>query len=421
MRRRAPGIHRRGGAAWRRIVTVSAMAGLLGGLTGAASPALAATPAATPAAPPAASPAPQAPTASPGPTPAAADPLPAPPAASPQPQAPAATPFTPSTTPSPVTPQPSPGPSPDPDAGGGGGFSLVPGFLRGLTDIPGKIADAINGWLAGLAEGALAPVMKLLGATVLSTEDVTTRPAIRQMWWDNIAIADSLMLLVLTAAGMLAMAHDTLQTRTTAKDLGPRLVVGFAMAHLSLPLMSLAISLSNGLSKALAGQKITADGIGAMLTTTLRVNKAAPFIVLILLCVAAMAIALVVGWAVRLLVLMMLAVAAPIMLIWHGLPQTAGLARLWWRALAGALAVQVSHALLLLVGLRVLLADPGHTLAPNSGSLLNILLCCGIFVLALRLEAWITRMVLASTGGPSTVLTIVKYKALRAGMKAAGL
>ncbi|MCK9921915.1 hypothetical protein MXD61_08460 [Frankia sp. AgPm24] len=398
------------------------MAGLFGGLTGVAFPALAAPPTATPAAPPAAAPAPQAPTAGTGPTPAAAGAQPAPPAASPQPQAPAATPYTAPATPSPTfTPQPSPGPSPDPEAGGGGGFSLVPGWLRGLTDIPGKVADAINGWLASLATSALAPVMHLLGATVLSTEDVTTRPAIRQMWWDNIAIADALMLLVLTVGALLAMSHDTLQTRTTAKELGPRLVVGFVVAHVSLPLMSLAIGLSNGISQAIAGQKITADGIGAALTTTLRVNKAAPFIVLILLCVAALAIALVVGWAVRLLVLMMLAVAAPLMLIWHGLPQTAGLARLWWRALAGCLAVQVSHALLLLVGLRVLLADPGHALAPNSGSLLNILLACGMFVLALRLEAWITRMVLASTGGPSTVVTIVRYKALRAGMKAAGL
>ncbi|CAO5240301.1 Conjugal transfer protein TrbL [Frankia sp. AgKG'84/4] len=403
----------------RRVKVRMAVFVLAGGLAaGAAGPALAApTPAPAPAAP---APAPAPPVARPAP--AAPGSLPAPPAASPAPPAP---PATPSPNPAPVepspsrvTPRPSPGPSPDPDAGRG--VSLIPGFLRGLTNIPGKIADAINSWLTGLAEGALGPVMKLLGATVLSTEDVTTRPTIRQMWWDNLAIADSLMLLVLTAAGLIAMAHDTLQTRTTAKDLAPRIVVGFVTAHLSLPLMSLAIGLSNGVAKAIAGERITADGIGAALSTALAVNKVAPFIVLILLCAAAMAIALIVGWAVRLLVLMMLAVAAPLLLIWHGLPPTAGLARLWWRALFGCLAVQVSHALLLLVGLRVLLADPGHALAANTSSLLNILMCCGMFALALRLEGWITRLVIQGTGGPSPVVTLVKYKALRAGMKAIG-
>ncbi|KDA41063.1 hypothetical protein [Frankia sp. BMG5.23] len=399
-RPRARGI-RAGGRVARRTVLVAAIAGLL---VGAASPALAATP-------------------SPAPPPPAASPLPAPPAASPAPAAPAASPLPEPVPASPPasTPQPSPGPAPHTPDPHDSGPSLIPGFLRGLTDIPGKIADAINTWLANLVEGALAPVMKLLGATVLSTEDVTTRPAIRQMWWDSLAIADSLMLLILTAGGLLVMGYDTLQTRAVAKDLAPRMIVAFVLAHLSLPLMSLAIGLSNGISNALTKQKITAEGIGSTLTTTLSVSRVAPFVVLIVLCVAVMAIALIVGWAVRLLVLMLLAVAAPLLLIWHGLPQTAGLATLWGRALVGCLAVQVAHALLLLVGLRVLLADSGHALAPNNSSLLNILLCCALFVLALRLESWIIRMVLRSTGGPSAVVTLVRYRLLRRALTAAGI
>jgi len=437
------------------MIVVAAAAGVL---AGAVVPAFAATPAPAPP-PPAAYTAPTAPPAAPRPAPAPASPSrtvpatsaavappsasapsstppsppasasptagasgePAPPAASPAPQAPPALPYdelppTPSTS---ATPNPQPGPSPDPK--GGAGVSLIPGFLRGLTDIPGKIADAINSWLRKLAEAALAPMMDLLGATVLSTPDVTDRATIQEIWWDSVAIADSLMLLVLTAGALLVMGHDTLQTRTTAKELAPRMVVGMVLAHLSLPLLGLAISLANGISAALVKGRITAQGIGSTLTTTLSLSVAGPFVSLLLLAVAALAIALVIGWGVRLLVLMLLAISGPLLLIGYGLPQTAGLARLWGRALAGCLSVQVAHSLLLLIGLRVLFSDEGHALLPNRGSLLNILLCASLFVLALRLEGWVTRMVLRSTGGPSTAVTLVKVRLLRRGLQAAGI
>lgn len=414
-----------------------------GVLAGAVPPALAATPAPAPPPPaahtapqaPAATPLPDPPPASPTPSPSATAPatsgpasatpqagaVPAPPAANPAPQAPPALPFdelppSPSTS---ATPNPQPGPSPDPK--GGAGVSLIPGFLRGLTDIPGKVADAINSWLRKLAESALAPMMDMLGATVLSTPDVTAGATISEIWWDSVAIADSLMLLVLTAGALLVMGHETLQTRTTAKELAPRMVVGMVLAHLSLPLLGMAIRLANGISGAVVQGRITAQGIGSTLTTTLVLSEAGPFVALVLLAVAALAVALVVGWGVRLLVLMLLAVSGPLLLIGYGLPQTAGLAKLWGRALAGCLAVQVAHALLLLIGLRVLLSDEGHALLPNRGSLLNILLCAALFVLALRLEGWVTRMVLRSTGGPSTVVTLVKVRMLRRGLQAAGI
>ncbi|TFE31041.1 hypothetical protein E0F15_11210 [Frankia sp. B2] len=437
-RLRAP--ERRGGRRLRRIVVGAAAAGVL---AGAVPPALAATPAPAPPPPaahtapqaPAATPLPDPPPASPTPSPSATAPatsgpasatpqagaVPAPPAANPAPQAPPALPFdelppSPSTS---ATPNPQPGPSPDPK--GGAGVSLIPGFLRGLTDIPGKVADAINSWLRKLAESALAPMMDMLGATVLSTPDVTAGATISEIWWDSVAIADSLMLLVLTAGALLVMGHETLQTRTTAKELAPRMVVGMVLAHLSLPLLGMAIRLANGISGAVVQGRITAQGIGSTLTTTLVLSEAGPFVALVLLAVAALAVALVVGWGVRLLVLMLLAVSGPLLLIGYGLPQTAGLAKLWGRALAGCLAVQVAHALLLLIGLRVLLSDEGHALLPNRGSLLNILLCAALFVLALRLEGWVTRMVLRSTGGPSTVVTLVKVRMLRRGLQAAGI
>jgi hypothetical protein len=47
------------------------------------------------------------------------------------------------------------------------------------------------------------------------------------------------------------------------------------------------------------------------------------------------------GLITRFVVLIVLAAAAPLALALHALPQTDGLARLWWQATAGALAVPV--------------------------------------------------------------------------------
>ena len=49
------------------------------------------------------------------------------------------------------------------------------------------------------------------------------------------------------------MSHETLQTSYSAKEIAPRIVIGFVAANLSMVLMSRAIDLANGLSAALAG------------------------------------------------------------------------------------------------------------------------------------------------------------------------
>jgi len=49
---------------------------------------------------------------------------------------------------------------------------------------------------------------------------------------------------------------------------------------------------------------------------------------------------------------------APLALACHGLPQTEGVARWWWRAFAGILAIQAAQALVLVAAVRVFLS-PG--------------------------------------------------------------
>ena len=52
------------------------------------------------------------------------------------------------------------------------------------------------------------------------------------------------------------MSHETLQTSYSAKEIAPRLVLGFLAANLSMVVMSQAVGLANGLSAA-----FTAGGV----------------------------------------------------------------------------------------------------------------------------------------------------------------
>jgi hypothetical protein len=88
------------------------------------------------------------------------------------------------------------------------------------------------------------------------------------------------------------------------------------------------------------------------------------FVVLLGGVVAVLAIVLLATYVVRPALVILLIVAGPICLVCHALPQTEGLARLWWRAFAGTVAVQVAQSLVLITALRVFLASAG---APNLG------------------------------------------------------
>ncbi|WP_235498217.1 alanine and proline-rich secreted protein Apa [Frankia sp. R43] len=319
-------------------------------------------------------------------------------------------------------PNPQPGASPDPNAGGDGGW--VSSLLSfGWLDIPGRILRAINGWFAGLVSAAVEPVVRLLGQTVLSTPDVTQQPRVRELWKGSLLIADSLMLLVLMAGGVAAMGYDSVQTRATAKEMLPRMILGFGAANLSLPLMSWAITAADALSRAFTDMgDLDSSGAFSVLLTVLAAGALADiFLVLLAIGVVGLMVMLIVGWIIRVAAMMALAVAGPLLLICHGLPWTEGAANLWWRALGGCLAVQVGQSILLTLGIRVLLAtdDGASNPIPTSDTLANLLTSAAIFYLAVKLQSYATQHLMG--GGKSTVLSLVKYRLLRQGARRLGI
>jgi hypothetical protein len=74
------------------------------------------------------------------------------------------------------------------------------------------------------------------------------------------------------------------------------------------------------------------------------------------LVLAVMVVVLLVTYLVRVAITFLLIAAAPLLLMFHALPQTDGLARWWWKAFGGVLAIQLAQSLVLTVAMNALLA-----------------------------------------------------------------
>src|SRR5206468_10538453 len=118
----------------------------------------------------------------------------------------------------------------------------------GLIDVGCHVNAAIDGWLRALVTAALDPVLDLLGRTVLATPDVTSG-TVATVWGVTAGVANALVVLLLLAGGAVVMSHETLQTRYTAKDIAPRIVVAVVAANASLALVGSAVGVANASSR----------------------------------------------------------------------------------------------------------------------------------------------------------------------------
>jgi hypothetical protein len=297
----------------------------------------------------------------------------------------------------------------------------------GFFGVSCHITAAIDGWFRGLVTSALNPVLSLLGRTVLATPAVTGIGRVAQLWRVTLGIADGFFVLLALVGGAVVMSHETLQTRYGFKEIVPRLVVGVIAVNASLAVAGVAIHLADAFSGAFVGGGVNpTDAAGVLSKLVLSpLGNGGMFLVLLGLVTAILAVVLLAVYVIRVALVILLVVAAPILLACHALPQTEGLARLWWRGLAAALGVQVAQSLVLVSTLRVFLATGGHAALglSTTGGLVDVVLAATLLWVLVRIAAWGMRLAFAGTGhrGSSlahTVKTAVVYKAVRAGMVA---
>ena len=322
----------------------------------------------------------------------------------------------PPSTSTPVTSVAPGAPAPQPGAG-----EDSPGFF----DIGGRVRKAINDWFRDLVTSALDPVLDLLGRTVLATPEVTGQGRVRELWGVSAGMANAFFVLFVLAGGVIVMAHETLQSRYSAKEIAPRLVVGMVAANASLALAGLAIEAANGFSAAFLGQGVEpANATGAMRLLVLSsLTGGGIFLVLVGLVAAVLALVLLAVYIIRVALVVVLVAGAPVALACHALPQTEGVAQLWWRSLLACLGIQVGQSLVLVTALRVFFASDGRaTLGLSAGgSLVDLLIVVCLLWMLLRIPAWAGRMVFSGRGSSTArlVRNVVVYKAIRAVGKAA--
>jgi hypothetical protein len=266
-------------------------------------------------------------------------------------------------------------------------------------DVGCMVSQGVNQWFKDLSKSAIKAVFHGMGKQLLRTPEVQDYPRLVEISGQTRWIANTCMVLLVMAGGFLLMGHETLQTSYTVKDLAPRLVVAVITCNFSNTVVGEAIGVANALAAGVLGPGVDVDLAMKTLEKRLSVpsGDGVDFIIFLILAAAVMGAVLVVIFALRITLTMLLVAAGPLALACHALPQTEELARLWWRALAGLLGVQVAQALVFIVAVKVLLTPNGTNGFAIGTNLTDIVLVLCLLYVLIRIPSWIAYQVM--TGG----------------------
>jgi hypothetical protein len=228
-----------------------------------------------------------------------------------------------------------------------------------------QIFDHFLNWVTTSILNCFDAIFNMIAKGLLITPDVTGLPQVQALSGKSVWVVDTVFVLAFIAAGALTItAGGDERARYTAKDLAPRLVVGFIAAHFSQVFAGQAITLANGLTDAFTpgdtNRQGALDAIKAHVHSGNGSNAALLMPVIVAIITVLLATTMF-GLLVRVSVLLVLCAAAPFALACHALPQTDPVARLWWRSFFGCLAIPVLQSFTLQAG-GWMLEDQSHML-----------------------------------------------------------
>ncbi len=287
-------------------------------------------------------------------------------------------------------------------------------------DLPGRVRYGITSWFRGLVEDALNPMLELIGKTVLATPQVAGQDRVGDLWLISLGIADGLLILFVLAGAALVMTHETLHTRYALKEMLPRIALAAILVNASLSLSGQMIAAANALSAGFLAGGVNPGEASLQLKHFILAAVAGSgiFVILLGLVAAALAVFLFILYVVRAALILILVAGAPLMLLMHALPQTDGLARLWWRGMTAALGVQVAQALVLATAVRVFFSSGGREALGLSvtGNLIDLLVCLCLFWILIKIPFWAKD--LAFSPGRSAVVQIARTVVMAKGVRA---
>jgi hypothetical protein len=300
-----------------------------------------------------------------------------------------------------------------------------------MIPIPiGLILDAIVAWATTAILDMLTELISIISHALLQSPDMTGLPQVQALAGRATWIVDSAYILTFTAAGVLTIVSGAAERpRYTAKDLAPRLVVGFIAAHFATLICTQAIELANALTNALSADGY--DIVNGFATIKDDVEKGAlnPPAAMLFLAIVIIIVILVATTVISVLTrfanLLILTAVAPLALACHATPHTDPIAKLWWRSYGGVLAIPVLQVLTLQAGQWMLL-DPSHTLPQlgkpgDPGTILNLFVVVVLLWRTVKIPDLVGRYLNQSRGGPNFLGQVVKVVVVQQGMKLIGL
>ncbi|MFY1577356.1 hypothetical protein ACN26Z_20900 [Verrucosispora sp. WMMD703] len=268
------------------------------------------------------------------------------------------------------------------------------------------VLDRVLEWIAARVADVIDALWRLLSWAFLVVPDVTALPQVQTISTRALVIANTCYVVAIVACGVVVMARDSVQARYGVAELAPRLLIGIIGANFAMPMCRELIALGNALIQALIGESVTTDGSLDQLRRTIvdaLTNPANALLTLVIgVVIAVLAAMIMVGWVLRLGLLVILVGLAPAALACHGTPWTEPAAKLWWRAFLGVFATVAGQGIALHAGLTVFVSPTANLPAlglPNDPTgTLNLFIVCCLLLAVTRIPGLVRRYV---TGGQS--------------------
>jgi hypothetical protein len=230
--------------------------------------------------------------------------------------------------------------------------------------------DSLISWINDRVNALQAVIAAALSESewVLLSEDFTAWGLELRGHFTTIVYASYGLLIVV--GGLILMSHESLQTRYTARELAPRLIVGFLLAGCSFVIVLQALEINNDVAEAfltsdaaLSGAGTTDSAVMWELTASRDLGTETPSVdqlllemLWILLTIVCLILLLFVS-IMRNIVWFFLVALGPIGLACHALPSTEWAAHLWWRMLGACMASSIGQAVLIWVWNSLLWPD----------------------------------------------------------------
>ncbi|WP_329065527.1 hypothetical protein [Amycolatopsis sp. NBC_01480] len=262
---------------------------------------------------------------------------------------------------------------------------------------------AINAVFRELVTSALDPLLKLLGETAFSTPTLDSLPGVTNLWNHSWLIVLACYSGLIMVGGIIVMAHESVQSRYSIKEIAPRLIVSFVASMLSLFLIDKAIRLANALSAAVLDGGIDPPKLGDTLAGAINGAYSAAasgglFLILMQGVLVIAVVALLLIYVVRMILTLILIVSAPLWVACHGLPHTDGIARWGWRALGATLGIQIAQSLTLIVAINTFLNGSVHLFNSLGGGLMMLFAALGLLYILFKIPFWFLSATKLGTG-----------------------